>query len=246
MSEPTPPASTAALKGVRRITVIVIIVSLSVTAIIGIVTLLTASFGELQGKILLTTLLMAAFSITALCHLAVVGRALRVVGYVGIAVSALAFLAGALLIWRNWDEVEGAWDTLLKAFFVLTVLSASFAHANLLLLLGDRRSPVIRLGLFATVGLIALVALLLILPIVTEGDIPGPDGELYWRIFGVVAILDVLGTIVLPIIGRFVRDGGILTVRLDPDAAAKVVRIAAARSLRREAVVADAIARLEE
>ena len=43
----------------------------------------------------------------------IVGRALRVVGYVGIVVSALAFLAGALLIWRNWDEM-GAWETVSK------------------------------------------------------------------------------------------------------------------------------------
>ena len=49
----------------RRIAIIFIIVSLSLTALVGIVTLLTASFGEVQGKIILTTLLVAGFSITS-------------------------------------------------------------------------------------------------------------------------------------------------------------------------------------
>ena len=77
------PSTPSALRELRRTAVIFIIVSLSLTALVGIVTLLTASFGEVQVKVILTTLLVAGFSITALCHLAVVGRALRVVGFVG-------------------------------------------------------------------------------------------------------------------------------------------------------------------
>jgi len=235
------------LKGVRRAAIIFIIVSLGIAALFGIVTLLTGEFGELQAKILLTTLLLAGFSITALCHLAVVGRALRLVGYAGILVSVLAFVAGAVLIWRPWENWNDGWETTLKVFGVLAVLAASLAQANLLLLLGERRNPAVRIGLFVTVGLIALLAVLVILPIVTEGDIPGDDGEAYWRGFGVVAILDVLGTIVLPVLGRFLRDGGPLaTIRLDADATAKLDRLAATTGTTRDEVVARAIAALPE
>ena len=234
------------LKGVRRIAVVFIIVSLSITALVGIVTLLTASFGEVQAKVLLTTLLMAGFSITALCHLAVVGRALQIVGYLGIAASALAFFMGAYLIWSSWNNWSESWETILKTFAVLGVLAISFAHANLLLLLAGRRNPFIRTSLFITVGLIGLLAALIIVPIVTNGEIPG-ENELYWRFLGVVAILDVLGTIVLPVVNRFARDGGpILVVHLEADAAAKADRIAAARGVSRDAVVAAAIADLPE
>lgn len=122
----------------RRIAIIFIIVSLALTALVGIVTLLTASFGEVQGKIILTTLLVAGFSITALCHLAVAGRALRVVGYVGIAMSAAALITGAILIWGGWLNWGQEWEILLKTFAVVAILAVSLAHANLLLLLEGR------------------------------------------------------------------------------------------------------------
>lgn len=246
MTEPSfqPPA---ALMGFRRVAIVFIIVSLSIAALFGIVTLLTGEFGEVQGKVLLTTLLLAAFSITALCHLAVVGRTLRVVGYAGIVVSGIAFVLGAVLIWRSWDSWDESWDVILRVFGVFAVLAVSFAHANLLLLLAERRNPVVRIGLFVTVGLIALLALLIILPIATNGDIPGDNGEAYSRLLGVVAILDVLGTIVLPVLGRFLHDGGPLTtVRLAADATAKVDRIAAATGESKDAVVARAIGALAE
>jgi hypothetical protein len=240
------------LKGIRRVAIIFIIVSLGIAALFGIVTLLTGDFGEIQGKILLTTLLLAGFSITALCHLAVVGRALRIVGFAGIVMSVLAFITGAVLIWRSWDNWSDGWETTLKAFSVFAILAASLAHANLLLLLAERRNPAVRIGLFITVGLIALLALLIILPIVTEGEIPGDDGEPYWRALGVVAILDVLGTIVLPVLGRFLRDGGTATtihpatIQLDADATAKLDRIAAATGSSRDSIVSAAIAGLPE
>lgn len=235
------------LKGIRRVAIIFIIVSLAIAALFGIVTLLTGDFGELQGKILLTTLLLAGFSITALCHLAVVGRSLRIVGFVGIAVSVLAFVSGAVLIWRSWDNWSEPWEITLKAFSVFSILAASLAQANLLLLLAERRNRIVRTGLFVTVSLIGVLALLVILPIVTDGDIPGDSGDGYWRFFGVVAILDVLGTIVIPVLGRFLRDGGpIASIRLDADSTAKLDRISAATGLSRDAVVARAISELSE
>jgi hypothetical protein len=238
------------LRGVRRIAVIAIIVSLSITALIGIFTLLSGNFGETQGRILGTTLLVAAFSITALCHLAVVGRALRIVGFIGIAVSIVALLAGVLLIWQDWDS--GTSGDVLRAFAAFSVLAVSFAHANLLLLLGERKRPVIRIGLFVTVGLIALVALLLIIPIATDGEVPGDNGETYWRIFGVLAILDVLGTIVLPVMSIFLRDepgvGGPsrITVTLTPEQSERLDAAATARSVSREQVVLEAIDHLAD
>jgi hypothetical protein len=238
------------IRGARRGTVIAIIVSLSITAVIGIFTLLSGEFGDTQARILGTTLLIAAFSITTLCHLAVAGRALRIVGYVGIAVSIIALVAGIFLIWQTLDDFNLV-NQVFKAFAAFSVLAMSFAHANLLLLLGERKRPVIRIGLFTTVGLIAIVALLLILPIVTDGAIPGDEAEAYARVVGIVAILDVLGTIVLPVMSRFLRDGGArgpetLELRLSPDLAARVESAAAARSISPEQVVIEAIERMPE
>lgn len=238
--------TTSSLKGFRRTAIVFIIVSLTIAALFGIITLLTGEFGELQGKILLTTLLLAGFSITALCHLAVVGRTLRIVGFVGIAVSALAFISGAILIWRSWESWSEVWELTLKTFAVFAIAAASLAHANLLLLLGERRNQVVRIGLWVTLGLIALLAVLIILPIVTEGEIPGDNGEPYWRALGVVAILDVLGTIVLPVVGRVTREGATaITVRIEGAAAENLTAVAASRGMTPSAVLTELAASAE-
>lgn len=246
MSAPAP-APANLLKDIRRVAIVFIIVSLSIAALVGIVTLLTAEFGEIQVKIILTTLLVAGFSITALCHLAVVGRTLRIVGFVGIAMSALALITGIVLIWGGFDNWNAVLENALKAFAVFGVLAVSLAHANLLLLLEQRRNPALRIALFSTVGLIAVLAVLILLPILSDGRIG--ESELYWRTLGVVAILDVLGTIVLPVVGRLTRDGtavASVTIRLQGDAAAKVGRLATTTGTTPQAVVEAAVAAVPE
>ena len=181
-----------------------IIISFSAAALVGIVALLGGDFGETQGKILLTTVLFGAFSITALCHLAIADRAMRVVGILGLLASGVGLVTGMVLIWRSWDS-PGV-DDWFRVFATAGIVAVSFAHANLLLLLAGRQRAAIRYGLMATLVAIGIVAIMLIVPVVTNGDIPGQDGDLYWRVFGVVAILDVLGTVVVPVLAIFLRD----------------------------------------
>ncbi len=218
------------LTGVRRAAIVFVIVSLSLAALFGIVTLLTGQFGEVESKILLTTLLTAAFAITSLCHLAVVGRALRIVGFVGIAASVLALALGLALIWVSWSTWNGTTDVVLRSFMVLAIVSGSLAQANLLLLLAARQQRIIRVGLIVTLGAIALLAALVSLSILTQGEIPGDDGDFYWRFVGVVAIVDVLGTIVLPVLGRVFRGvTSTVTVRLEGEVAAALLEFASSR-----------------
>ncbi|MFM2353113.1 MAG: hypothetical protein RLZZ608_519 [Actinomycetota bacterium] len=201
----------AAVGAARKGAIYGIIVSFTLTAVVGIIALLSGDFGETQGRIILTTLLMGGTSITALCHLAIADRAMRLVGLVGLAASTIALATGLVLIWRDWN-LEG-FDDWLKVFLTAGVLAVSFAHANLLLLLAGRRRQVIRIGLMATLVMIAAVAIMIILPIVSEGEIPGAGNEeWYWRLFGVVGILDVLGTVVVPVLAIFVKDAPAIAV----------------------------------
>jgi len=130
-----------------------------------------------------------------------------------------------------------------KVFGIFGILSFSFAHANLLLLLGQRRNTVVLGLLYTTVAIIALVALLICLPIATEGDIPGSNGDGYWRLLGVLAILDVLGTIVLPITGRFLRDERVIRLELELTEELDARLTAAAAGGSREAVALAALDR---
>ncbi|MER3388946.1 MAG: hypothetical protein RJQ01_02830 [Microcella sp.] len=194
------------VSGARKGAIYGIIISFSGAALVGIIALLGGDFGETQGKILLTTVLFGAFSITALCHLAIADRAMRLVGMSGLLASGVALVTGLVLIWRDWADSD--LEVWFRVFAAGGILAVSFAHANLLLLLVGRRRAAIRWGLAATLVAIAVVAVMLILPIVTDGGIPGEDAaDVYWRVFGVIAILDVLGTVVVPVLALFLRDG---------------------------------------
>lgn len=237
--EPHTPEQT--LKGIRRIVVWVIIVSLVITALIGIVTLLSGGeFGEIQGKTLLSTLAIAAYSITALCHLAIIGRDVRAVGWAGIAASVVGLASALTLVWWNYNSYDWASDTqsvyltITKVFAVSTITAVSFAHANLMLLLANTHRRWMRVALSSTLLMIALVAILVIPPIITDGEFPGETvADVYWRLFGVIAILDALGTIALPVTALILRSRGdtddehpetaVVRITLRGDSAARVI-----------------------
>lgn len=195
-------SGSAAVSRWRRIAVIVIVASFSITALVGIISLLVGSLGDVQWRILGTTSLVGTFSVLALCHLAVVAGAYRWIAAAGLLVSALALLIGLGMIWAPDDWMFRStfgW----QSFGITAVLAVSAAHANLLLILGRRRRPLVRIGLWVTIGLIALLAALLVLEIATEWGISS-DG--FTRLIGTVAILDVLGTVVVPVLAIFLRD----------------------------------------
>lgn len=236
------------LKGVRRATVIVIIVAVSISAILGIVLLLTGGWGDLQGRVLATTFAIAVFAITALCHLAQADRPLRLVGFAGIAASVLALIPTLVIIWADSSTLSSeAYDWLWKAFAVLAILAGSLAQANLLLLLARRKQPVVRVVLAVALLFIAIVAIMVWVPILTDGRVPGDDGDWYWRLFGVAAIIDVLCTIVLPVLGLVLKDARAgfvaLTVQAPADLIARLDARAEAEGSTRGAVAQAALAR---
>ena len=237
----TPPA----VRGLRRIAIVVVIVSLLIAGALGIVALLSGDFGQTQGQILLTTLTVAAFGLTALCHLAIAGRSYRIVGYLGIAASVAALVPALVLIWYSLDVglASGEW---FRALGVLTILAVTLAQVNLLLRLASSSRPVVRVGLLITLGAAAIVAIMLWLPILTEGRIPGSDYG-YWRFFGVVAIVDVIGTIAVPIIGLVVRgrpeDASRVTLDIPSTVWARIDAAAAAQGIPRERVAIAALER---
>jgi hypothetical protein len=232
-------AARRTIRGFRRAAVLAVLVSLGGAAALGISALFSGDFGDTQSRILLTTLLTGAAGVASLCHLAVIGRPVRSIGILGLAVTGIAYVLGLLLVWRNADNSA---DDLLRAFGAAWVLALSFAQADLLLLLGGRRP--VRAGLDLTLVFVAVVAAGLLLPILTDGEVPGDSGDVYWRWFGAVAILDALGTIVMPIAGLFLRDPGSapvsrgnVTVTLTGEAAERVRRLAADRGQPAERVI---------
>lgn len=187
--------------------IVAVVASLLVASLCGIVALLGGGFGDLQARIVATTLIVAAFGTSALCHLAVVTRAVRALGFAGLAASVVAAGAALWLVWGGDGLFEGDGDgSVLKTLLVTTIVAISLAHANLLLLLAERRRTVIRAGLGLTLAAIAVVATMLALPVITDGAVG--DREWYWRWFGVAGIVDALGTIALPVLALVLRGRG--------------------------------------
>lgn len=197
--------TSAQLRAFRRVAIIVIIVSLSITAVIGIVTLVTGAYGELQSRIMVTTLIIGATSVLALGDLAVLGRRVRAVGVTGLVAAAVALVTALIIVWG-----EDSSELVVKTCALAAIAAASLAHAGLLLLLSERRRPAVRIGLWVTVALIAILLVLLYIAILSDGDV---WNDAYTKLVGTVAILDVLGTIVVPVVSLFVKDDGTQATR---------------------------------
>lgn len=246
------------LKGIRRAAIWTIIVSLVAAAGIGIATIVSGDFGELQSKVLLTTLAVAAFAILALCHLAIINREVRILGWIGIATSGIALIAAVVLIWWNWSTLNyggpsDVYMTITKTFTISTLAAVSFAHANLMLLLASTPIRWMRIALDINLVLIGIVPLLVVPIILTDGNFPPASlADVYWRFFGVVLILDALGTVALPITSLIMRSqrraagldsatSNVITITLRDDEAAWVSEQATASNSTPLAVVESLI-----
>lgn len=192
---------TRSLALVRRVIVGVIVVSFSVAAILGIVVLLGLEIGETTGRVLATTAIVGAFSVAVLCCAALIGRPLQAIGLVG---AVVAILTGAFAIVTVWIDAlwRDAGETTFHVLWTGVAASAAFALASLLLLLGDRRRPVVRIGLVATVVLLT-VLLALTLYLIWAREL---EQEVFPRVYGIVAILAALGAVVVPVLSLLLPD----------------------------------------
>ena len=227
---------------VRRWIVRITLGSFSLAALMGIAALLGGGdFGETEGRILLTTLLVGVVSIAVLCYLATAGRSSQPVGVVGGVTAMVPFVTGLLLIWG--DLQNGPAEGLLRTFGVGVIVAATLAQVCLLLALGEKAAPLARRLLLGTIALAALVAVLTSV-LVLGYD---PDGDGFYRALGVVAILDVLGTVVGAALLKFGPGGSsedrVGAIDLPPDLEARLARHTGATGQSRDEVVAAAVDR---
>jgi len=192
------PRTTVSL--LRRIVVGVIIASFGLAAVLGIIVLLGVELGETAGKVLGTTAIVGSFSVAVLCCAALLGRRAQVVGAVGVFVTVLS---AVLVIWFVWDsDLWSRWDGVFRVLWTGVAASAAFALASLLLLLVDRRRSAVRVTLAVTLVVVALL-LAMTLYLIWARDV---DGEIFPRVYGIVAILAALGAVVVPVLSLLLPD----------------------------------------
>ena len=165
------------------------LVSLIVSAATGIFIFLAGDFGDTQRNLLLTTLAIGGFSLTGLASTA--GRGswwLWLVRPLGLAASLVALGLVVLLIWGFADSD----DLLLRLVGTLVVVAFTSAHVSLL---GYWRPTNWLLWLWYSGTVLVALGLAYLIVGGIWGHIQLDDEEYYLRWLGVVAILDVLGTV---------------------------------------------------
>lgn len=194
--------SAPAVSTLRRVIVGVIVASFTVAAVGGIIVLLGAELGDTAGKVLSSTAIVGSFSVAVLCCASLLGHRVQPVGVVGVAVSVVA---AALVLWMLWSGsllTGEMWETFFRLMWSAVAASAAFSLGSLLLLLTGRRRTPVRVGLFATLALLALLLILTLVLIWAENL----DEQFFPRFIGIVAILTALGAIVVPVMSLLLRD----------------------------------------
>ena len=179
----------------KKAFLIALIASLGISALTGIFAFLFGSFGEFEGKVLSTTILIAGYSLTGLCSAFLYEKKKYLpLSYIGIAVAVIGFIVTLLGFWEiiEFDETIG------KIVVTFIVASISLSQVSLLLLKKYDKAWVNK-ALIATIVFISIVALMLMYVIFNDMEV---ENEFFFRLLGTFAILDVLGTITTPILNK--------------------------------------------
>ena len=179
----------------KKVALWFLIVSVAISAALGILAILTGNFGDFEMRIILTTLTISAASIGALSAGALwEGRGQKELPLLGIV---LAVVAALLIITGIWFEPHS--DRYWKFTASTGVLAAATSHACLLSL-AKLASRFVWARLVALTAVYAL-AVLIIMTIYFE-----PTGDLGFRLIGTVSIVVAALTIMTPIFHRLSRD----------------------------------------
>jgi hypothetical protein len=178
----------------RRLLLVATIVALSLTALIAIVALLAADFGETELRILATTAGFGLVSLIAMRGTVLLDqRRQQTLGRVVIGLSALAFLIEIWAVWLDTSD-SAPWKS------YVCVIAAAAALGQIAGMIGRRRPtdpPSIGPLVWASGACAVVLALMAINAAVAEVDDAG-----YYQAFGVVTVLDVLGIALQPVVRR--------------------------------------------
>ena len=184
-------------KAATRVALIALLGALAMNALIGIIIVLKGDFGDTEGKLLGTTFGLALFTVLAIPSTVQLGRGrfYALAGF-GISVSVIAFILAVSAIWS-----DGAFEDVFLTKLMVTFGVMAFAsnHAALLLL-ASATPKVIKVTLIATITMLVVIAVALITSVWLE-DLPKEIA----RPLTVFAILDVLGSMAVPMLSKLNR-----------------------------------------
>ena len=188
----------------KRIFLLGMVGSLAAAALAGIYAFLFGRFSELEVRILLTTLTIGLFSLTALGAAIVSERGVwRPAMYVAFGVSGFGVIYYLYLIWlHELMFPQGPyWDGHWRLTALTAVWAVALPHMGLLALAPQR--DMLHWARLLAITFVALLGLTISGAVLSELD--AVDGMVIARAIGVCAILAALGTITVPILARVQR-----------------------------------------
>jgi hypothetical protein len=188
---------------VRHLLPRIVIGALIAAALVGVYAVVIGRFDETCWRLIGTIALLVFFSLVSWYDADVSARRAAWFGVVSVITSAYLLMAGLAKIWVpvavNPDDpfAHGPWWEPFAWIALVIVTRLGLLHIHLVLNTQRRfTGPVMSKVTVATLLLVALLTLGLSVPLA----LPSVDfGETYWRLLAVVAILDALGTILIPL-----------------------------------------------
>ncbi|KIQ06661.1 hypothetical protein [Curtobacterium flaccumfaciens] len=193
---------------VRPLVFRTIIGAVVAAGLVGIAAVLLGDFGMVAVQLLLTIVVVVVFALLSWYDADVSSRRSGIFAFASIATSMYLLVAGLYKVWivPTGPDGDGIWYVLEHFWhwiWLVGVARVALLHVHLLLVIHRRYpTPVLQVVAKTTVGVIALLALLLSIPLLAP-DVDYARG--YWRLVWVVVILDLLGTVVVPLSNALFR-----------------------------------------
>jgi hypothetical protein len=169
------------------------IVSICCCGLVGIYCLLVGTFDEVAARILLTTTAVGGASILALANVIPwESRRWHPIGPCGLVAVCIGLLLSLVGIWK---PEMGKPEWFYKVMSISIVLAVALSHIGLLSLARLTRK-------FQKIRILTVVVIIVLAAQICWSIVAETDNEFWYRLMGVVAILDVCGTIAVPVLHR--------------------------------------------
>jgi hypothetical protein len=185
---------------VRPLALKTIIGSLIAAALIGVLAVVTGDFGDVSWRAMGTITLLLYFAFASWYDADISARRAVWFGALSGAASIYLLIVGLAKVWLPSED--NSWFPPFLVWIGLAIVTrVALIHVHLLLNIYRRfESPVMKAISYVTFFLVALLAVGLSLPMLF------PDADFsaeYWRLFAAIAILDALGTGLIPLVHAF-------------------------------------------
>ena len=183
----------------------IMIGSLTLAAALGVLAIIFDTFGSTSEKILVTSLLMGAYSMTALgCAIVLDRHRRKAISWLGISMSVASLLHWSFMIWFepwSWNGDYRLQELLMKIGATFTIIAIWCPHLGLLSLLRLDRGVFrgVRTVTHVITGLLAVVVMIVFWTEEFE--------EWTGKMIAVLAMLGGCGTLITPILGIVERSG---------------------------------------